>query len=223
MENRQEEIRSKGFIVKDYGKIKVSTTTLNEATLNLGTIAAANKNYGNKALVLKALAEQDVNLLREISNYFYRTSGIYQRACNYFATMYRYDWYIVPECYDTDANAEKVITEFSRILTYLDNSYIKKVCGEIALEVIKSGAYYGYVTESTSGIVLQQLPAAYCRARYYVGNLPAVEFNMRFFDDKFPDERYRMKVLKMFPPEFAKGYMLYRQGKLKSENEGIFG
>ena len=206
-----------------YGKIKVGVKSLNNATIALGSLAEANKNYGDKRIILKALAEQDVDKLREISNYFYRTSGIYQRACNYFATMYRYDWYIVPEVYETQPKEEKVITEFSRILTYLDNSYIKKVCGEIALEVIKSGAYYGYITETTTGLVLQQLPAAYCRTRYNVGNLPAVEFNMRFFDDKFPDANYRMKVLKMFPAEFARGYMLYKQGKLKSENEGIFG
>jgi hypothetical protein len=114
----------------------------------------ANRNYGNKALILKALAEQDVNTLREISNYFYRTSGIYQRACNYFATMYRYDWYIVPEIYDDNMKEDKVVMEFSRILNYLDNSYIKKICGDIALEVIKSGAYYGYIADTSAGLVL---------------------------------------------------------------------
>jgi hypothetical protein len=137
-----------------YGKIKVGVKTLNDATLSLGALAAANRNYGDKKVILKALAEQDVNTLREISNYFYRTSGIYQRACNYFATMYRYDWYIVPEIYDDKMKEEKVVEEFSRILNYLDNSYIKKICGDIALEVIKSGAYYGYIAEGSHGLVL---------------------------------------------------------------------
>lgn len=44
---------------------------------------------------------------------------------------------------------------------------------------------------------------------------------MSFFDDKFHDIAYRMKVLKMFPEEFAKGYALYKQGKLISEDEYI--
>jgi hypothetical protein len=48
--------------------------------------------------------------------------------------------------------------------------------------------------------------------------MPAVEFNMRFFDEKFPDMSYRLKVLKMFPPEFAKGYVLYKQGKLVDDS-----
>jgi hypothetical protein len=40
---------------------------------------------------------------------------------------------------------------------------------------------------------------------------------MSFFDDKFSDINYRMKVLKLFPDEFAQGYVLYKQGKLGPE------
>ena len=43
---------------------------------------------------------------------------------------------------------------------------------------------------------------------------------MAFFDEKFHDVGYRMKVLKMFPDEFAKGYMLYKQNKLPPEFMG---
>ena len=40
---------------------------------------------------------------------------------------------------------------------------------------------------------------------------------MRFFDEQFADVGYRMRVLKMFPAEFAKGYVLYKQGKLQPD------
>nr|DAM27088.1 MAG TPA: portal protein [Caudoviricetes sp.] len=43
-----------------------------------------------------------------------------------------------------------------------------------------------------------------------VGNNPAVEFDMRFFDDAFPDDNYRQRILRLFPAEFQKGYSLYR-------------
>jgi hypothetical protein len=36
---------------------------------------------------------------------------------------------------------------------------------------------------------------------------------MKYFDT-FGDTGYRMKVLNLFPDEFKKGYMLYKQGKL---------
>lgn len=177
----------------------------------------ANKNYGDKSAIMRALGQNDIATLREISRYFYRTSGIYERTCNYFATMYRYDWYIVPEVYTEKVSETKLVTEFHRILNYLDNSYIKKLCGDIAREVIVAGAYYACIVEGSDGLVLQELPVNYCRSRYFVGNTPVVEFNMRFFDDKFPDVNYRMQVLKLFPADFARGYMLYRQGKLNPD------
>ena len=102
------------------------------------------------------------------------------------------------------------------MLNYFDNSYIKKVCGDIALQVVKNGCYYGYIVPSEKNLILQELPVRYCRTRYSVNNTPVVEFDMRFFDT-FRDMNYRLKVLKLFPEEFAKGYVLYKQGKLALE------
>lgn len=204
--------------ITSYGKIRVGIKTLQNATMALGNLSSTERVCSDKNAILKALADQDVATLRKVSNYFYRTSGIYQRACNYFATMYRYDWYIVPENVKENAKKEEILKDFTRILSYLDSSYIEKTCGDIALEVIKNGAYYGYITDAPNGLVLQQLPVEYCRSRYKIGNMPAVEFNMAFFDEQFSNVEYRMRVLKMFPAEFAKGYMLYKQGKLKNDD-----
>ena len=197
-----------------YGKIKIGTKQLEDAVLNLGSIQREGKNQINKAVIYRALADNDVEKLREISNYFYKTSGIYQRVCNYFATMYRYDWYVVPEVFDTAVKEDKIVGDFHKVLNYLDNSYIKKVCGDMALGVIKNGAYYGYIVPTANGIVIQELPVNFCRSRFSVGNLPAVEFNMKFFDVMFPDTNERIKVLNLFPDEFKKGYIAYKNGKL---------
>lgn len=66
----------------------------------------------------------------------------------------------------------------------------------MALAVIRDGAYYGYCLEGNDAVVLQDLPAKYCRSRYSIGNNPAVEFNMRFFDEMFIEPGYRLRVLK---------------------------
>ena len=197
-----------------YGKIKVGTKTLDDAVLNLGSIQNVTKNQMSKSTIYRALMDNDVTKLREISDYFYRTSGIYQRVCNYFSTMYRYDWYVVPEIFGQEKNNEKILKDFAKVLNYLDNSHIAKICADIALGVIKNGAYYGYVVDVNDQILLQELPINYCRARYNYGSSPAVEFNMRFFDVAFPDTTYRMKVLNLFPDEFRKGYVAYKSGKL---------
>lgn len=216
-ENRQESIHGKGFAT--YNKVKIGNKTLEDATLNLdslpyGTLKYGDRYLGSKPYIMHAIAENDVEAMRAISNYFYRTSGIYQRVCNYFATMYRYDWYIVPEILDEDTKNEKILTEFSRILNFLDNTHIAKNSADIALNIIKNGAYYGYVVQTDNRAIIQELPIKYCRAIYNIGDTPAVEFNMRFFDDMFPNVSYRQKILKLFPDEFQKGYLLYKSGKL---------
>ena len=167
----------------------------------------------SKSMIIRALATKNLPELRQISNLFYNISGMYERTCDYFAYLYRYDWYVTPEVYDTSVKEDKILKDFSKVLNFLDNSYIKKVFGDIALEVIKNGCYYGYIVDNNDSLMLQQLPVDYCRSRYFVGTNPAVEFNMRYFDT-IPDIQYRMKVLKLFPEEFSKGYMLYKQGKL---------
>lgn len=230
MRNRQEEIRSKGFDMInsrrgyegpiDYGKIKVGTKTLDDAVLNLGSMPKIRHDFGNKAFILQAISERNLPLIREISNYFYNTNGIYSKVCDYFAYLYRYDWYITPEIKDeSEKSFEKALIDFNNILGYLDNSHIKKVCGDIASEVVKNGAYYGYISPSKDGLVLQQLPINYCRTRFNIGDMPVIEFDMRFFDENFRDVNYRMKILRMFPKEFQKGYVLYKQGKLEPDTE----
>ena len=201
----------------EYGKIKTGTKTLEDAVLNLGSVHHSTKGYFNKAVVMQALFDNDVNKLREISNYFYKTNGIYARLCNYIATMYRYDWYVVPEVYDESMKSEKIMKDFHKVLTFMDNTYVSKICGEMALGVVKNGAYYGYLVPTSTGVIIQELPINYCRSRFNVGNLPAVEFNMKFFDQAFPDTNYRMKVLNLFPEEFKKGYQLYRKNKLQPD------
>lgn len=213
---RQEEIHEKGF---NFGRIQVSNKLLDDAAIDLRTLKNTEKKYYAKSEIIKALMDRNVQTLRDISNYFYRTNGIYFRICNYYAEMYRYDWYIVPEIYDEKSkiNFDKVNKEYRKALRFLDNSNIKKNCCDIGLQVIKNGAYYACLIPSSEGIVFQDLPANYCRSRYKVGNMPIVELNMRFFDDNFPDTQYRQKILKLFPKDIQKGYVLYKSGKLKGD------
>ena len=141
---------------------------------------------------------------------------MYERLCKYFAGLYRYDWYVTPYVIDNSAKDEKVLADFSKALDYLDESGIKKLCNDIALKVIVNGCYYGYIIDTSRGFTFQELPINYCRSRFKVGNTPAVEFNPKFFDDAFPDIEMRMRVLKMYPEEFAKAYLAYKKGRLNT-------
>jgi hypothetical protein len=234
--DRQEEIRAKGFnIVQgspdtykyqhdisslNYNKIKVGVKNLDDAILDLGVYQKVNPRLADKKTIIRAIDNYDLKTMREISDFFYKTSGIYARILRYMAFMYRYDWYVTPYVKDKKLKKEKLCDGFDKVLSSLDNFKVKKVLGEIALKVLRYGAYYGYKVESSEGIKLQELPCNYCRSRFFYDDLPAIEFNMKFFDDYFKNTEQKMKILKLFPKEFSKGYALYKKGKLLPEFPG---
>ena len=242
MRNRVQEIKSKGFNIItgaldtsyqqettaykgmpsniEFSKIKIGAKVLDDAILELGDLKRANPQLADKANVLRAIDTYDLKAMREISDFFYRTSGIYNRIVRYMAFMYRYDWYITPYKNDDKVKDEKLLEDFHKCLQHLDNFQVKKTLGEIALKVLKHGCYYGYKVQQGNTIVLQELPSDYCRSRFNYGNKPAVEFNMKYFDEHFRDTNQKLRVLKLFPPEFAKGYSLYKQGKLPADFMG---
>lgn len=137
------------------------------------------------------------------------------------AYLYRYDWMVTPYINDNNTKlGDKALTEFNKVLFYFDNSEIKRLFGEIALKVFKNGCYYGYKIPSDARMSIQELPVKYCRTRYNINGHPAIEFDMRFFDDVYTDVGQRMKILDLFPNDFKKGYVLYKQGKLVPDFRG---
>ena len=249
MNNRMEEIKKKGFAMQvadsiddryvprsvdgtpvDFSKIKVGIKTLNDAIVTYGDLKKANPRLADKMGVLDAINRCDIDKMRDISNFFYRTSGIYNRLCRYMAYLYKYDWFITP--YENESSGllddqlptikerDKMFSHFMKTLQFFDNSEIKRVFGEIALKVIKFGCYYGYLVPNAKRFLLQELPAKYCRSRYTVDGRPAVEFNMKFFDEVYTDVNQRQRILKLFPAEFRKGYNAYHNGKLPGDFQG---
>jgi hypothetical protein len=199
----------------DFSKIKVGMKNLDDAIYQLGDFKRINPRYADKEFVLKTIYSNNTREMKNISNCYYKISGIYSRLCRYMAFLYRYDWIITPYI-DKDSNIknEKILKTFNKALLYLDEFEPKRFFGEVALKVIKNGCYYGYKVFNNNKISIQELPLEYCRSRFSVNGKPAVEFNMRFFDDYFADTAQRMKMLNLFPAEFKKGYSLFKDGKL---------
>ena len=243
MINRKEEIKKKGFkmsfvdstsnsetqnsfVPVDFSKVRVGAKTLEDAILDLGNYQKVDKRLARREAILKSLYDNDYAEMREISKFYFETSGIYSRLCKYMAYMYRYDWMVTPYVNDEVASEKDkniALTDFYKILLYLDNSELKKLFGEIALKVVKNGCYYGYLVPTTKRITVQELPVNYCRSRFIVNGRPAIEFNMRYFDLAFKDTTQRVKMLNLFPAEFKKGYILYKEGKLPPQFAGDIG
>ena len=251
LRNKKEEIKRKGFSMTpsldinetyspatDFSKIKVGTKILTDAVVSLGEYKRINPKLGDKRQVLKAINTGDINRMIDISNFFYKTSGIYSRLCRYMAYLYKYDWFITPyvkgceglldpdsglgsmETSEQDKEKKKQFGNFFKVLKFFQSFEVKRFCGEVALKVIRNGSYYGYLLSQGNKIVVQQLPVKYCRSKFKISNRPVVEFNMRYFRDAYPDDTQRYRILKLFPKDFQKGYKLYISGKLKPEYPG---
>lgn len=202
----------------DFSKIKVGVKTLEDATLTLSR--DKNNPYTKKIVVIQAIEDGDYEEMINISDYYYKTSGIYNRLCRYMAYLYRYDWMVTPYINDESQKTDKLLNTFHKILKFLDEFNAKRFFGEVALKVIKNGCYYGYKIYNNNQLSIQELPSKYCRSRFKVDLKPVVEFNMRYFDDAFKDAKQKMRMLDLFPQEFKKGYLLYKQGKLVPEFTG---
>lgn len=234
--NRKKEIKQKGFSIAmasdtrttdhnydniDFSKIKVGAKTLDDAILDLGSLKKVNASMADKNYILRAIDQSNYEEMRAISNFFYKTSGIYSRLCRYMAYLYRYDWVVTPYINEeTKKTEDKVLEKFYEVLLYLDNFNAKRFFGEVALKVIRNGCYYGYLIPSTNKMNIQELPSDYCRSRFTVNGRPAVEFNMKFFDTCFRETTQKMRMLNLFPQEFKKGYILYKEGKLPPQFAG---
>ena len=80
----------------DFSKLKVGVKTLNDAVVSLGQYKRINPRLGDKQEVLRAINTGNLFRMIDISNFFYKTSGIYSRLCRYMAYLYKYDWFITP-------------------------------------------------------------------------------------------------------------------------------
>ena len=216
----------------DYNKIKVGIKTLEDAVFDF-PLKKVNRNFCDKEYILGCLYKGDTRTIKQISEFFYNSSGIYSRLCRYLSYMYRYDWYIVPylyggDTYPTDSekgdvsakDVNKVLDNFFKVLRYIDNFKAKKMLKNIALKVIVSGCYYGYIIHTPQGPTIQELPSEYCRSRYKKDNRSVIELNMSYFEKCFTDPVYRAKILKLFPEDIQKGYKKYKNKKLQPDFSG---
>ena len=217
--NEQDQDQIDTYVSTDFSRVGRGVKALTDAVFKLGDYQRIGPRMLDRDAIVKAIHSYDYTKMREISNYFYKTSGIYQRLCRYMAYMYRYDWLVTPY-YEDGSKKDKILDGFNKVLTYLDNFEVKKFFGQVALKVIRNGCYYGYIIYKNNKIVIQELPIRYCRVRFFSEGQPLIEFNMKYFDDAFTNSEQRMLILKTFPPEFEQGYKLYKKNKLTSDFPG---
>ena len=73
----EDDIYSTPHDMVDFSKIRVGAKSLENAILELNNYKKLNPKLGDKTEVLRAIMNSDYETMRDISNFFYKTSGIY--------------------------------------------------------------------------------------------------------------------------------------------------
>ena len=157
----------------------------------------------------------EISAIRELSRYYYRTNGRYRNNINFLANLFLYDTLVTP-IYEVGKGSKAQITKaFYNACSFVEALDVKPTLARITREWLKSGIYYGVLQEYGNKVVIQDLPAEYCRTRLKdFNNLCILEFNVTYFITKYEDDRIRDAALLNFPEAIQKGWRDYKAKKL---------
>lgn len=168
----------------------------------------------------EALLSPDPKYIRELSQHFFKISGVYGRTIRYISLLPLYENLVVPVVLKEGVEKRRIMSEMNQVVNFFDKLKLKTAMKDIVLKVLVDGAFFGYLRSNAGNYVLQDLPIDYCRTRYKVNGFPVVEFNVKYFDEQFPLGNVRVKVLNSFPREVVEGYAEYKRGNVKEKFEG---
>lgn len=171
---------------------------------------------------IKRIVEMGDSVERaELSEQFFKTSGLYKRIITHYATFLTYSWILVPHMKNVKDKIEdkKNANVYYNATDFCTSFQIERKFSEFAKIILTKGAYYGLIHDNQDYVVVQDLPFEYCRSRYKNRqDIDIVEFNVKFFDT-IQDENLRKEILKSYPAVIQKGYYKYKH---KKENPWIF-
>ncbi len=148
--------------------------------------------------ILDIIRSGDLELMRELSRYYYRTNGEYRNNVDFLAHLPLYDTVVVPLVSDKGSKNSH-LKSFQQACTFIENLDLPNTLARITTEWLKVGEYNGILRTDGVRATIQDLPLEYCRSRFKdLNNLNVLEFNVTYFDHIF-DEKLRADLLATFP------------------------
>lgn len=150
----------------------------------------------------------DIEDMRNLSLYTYRTNGEYRNNVDLLANLPLYDTVVVPVM-DGGGSKKQIINSFDNACKFVEKLDVPNTFSHISKEWIKVGIYNGILREDGNDVVIQDLPLAYCRTRFKdFNNLNILEFNLHYFNT-IHDEVYREEVIASFPEAVQQAWRDY--------------
>lgn len=168
--------------------------------------------------ILTIINSGDIDSLRELSRYFYRTNSAYRNNIDFLANLFLYDYVIVP-IFEEGKGSENLIKKaFYNACKFVDALSVPNVFAHIIKTWLIDGIYNGILRINDDGIPsIQDLPLSYCRSRFKdFNNLNILEFNISYFS-QFSDNETREEALRTFPPSIIEAWRKKEKGLLISD------
>ena len=141
----------------------------------------------------------DLNALRELSLYYYRTNGSYRNNIDFLANLPLYDTVVIPVIQAEKGSKTQILKSFDSACKFIEYLDIPNTFAHITKEWLKTGIYNGILRTYGDRVVIQDLPLNYCRTRFKdIYNLNLLEFNLHYFDS-IADEVLREEAVRSFP------------------------
>lgn len=202
----------------------------NKKTLDFASLGEMASTVNSSSGNASAYTKDDINTylsnvskyasnLRQASDYFYISSGIYKNVVNAFSNLATLDNVILPSSKTLTRSGDKSYQGYyDKVNSYADSINIKLTTRNILKSVAKYGVYVAYERSDGSDFYFQTLPIDYCRIKYKVGNDFQLEFNFKYFDKFFNKEDLDF-AWTVYPKEFKSLYNRYKSDRKSSKPE----
>ena len=159
----------------------------------------------------------DINKIRTLSRYFYRTNSSYRNNIDFLANLFFYDWVVIPQFEEGKGSETQIIKTFYKACEFVEKLDLANLLRGITTEWLVSGIYNGILRIFENKVVIQDLPLAYCRTRFKdFNNLNILEFDLSYFQH-FSTKEEREEALVTFPLSVQKAWAQFQKGKLTSQ------
>ena len=156
----------------------------------------------------------DLDSLRQLSRYYYRTNSEYRENIDYLATLPFYDTIVTPVFEEGKGSKAQIIKAFYNACDFVDGLDVRNTFIRITKSWLINGMYNGILRELGDRKSIQDLPLEYCRTRFKdYNNLNILEFNVTYFERRFSDENERARMLATFPEVVQKAWKNWKDKK----------
>ena len=153
----------------------------------------------------------DLDSLRELSRYYYRTNSLYRNNIDFLACLPTYDTVVIPLYQEGKGSKTQITKAFYNACNFVDKLDVPNTFTRITKQWLKNGIYNGILRTDGDKVTIQDLPLQYCRTRFKdFNNLNILEFNILYFET-ISDQKARAEAIASFPEEIQKTWKAWKK------------